>query len=127
MKKVVKLSCVFPALLIVKVFANILPLNITKRVFYGAQCYQFETSAGLAFLAMPSVMDILKHEKMVVAAYTILASRVVETEKKFNDIVTKGSLDLTALLANTEKSSDPSDPLYDRAAGEFRRHNWGQH
>lgn len=89
--------------------ANLLPLNITKRVFNGAQCYQFEMSAGSAFLAMPSVMDILKHEKMVVAAYTILASRVAETERKFNDIVTKGSLDLSALLANAEKSSDLRD------------------
>lgn len=89
--------------------ANLVPLNITKRVFNGTQCYQFEMSGGSAFLAMPSVMDLLKHEKIIINAYNILSSRVIETEKKFNDIVTKGSLDLSALLSNAEKSSDLRD------------------
>lgn len=85
------------------------PLTIAKRFFQGSQCYQLETPNGSVYIAMLSLMEVLRHEKLIVNAFNILSSRVAETEKKFNEIITKSSVDLAALMSTTEKSNSIHD------------------
>lgn len=82
------------------------PMTIGKKYFGGSLCYHFESANGSAFIAMTSVMELLKHESLLNGAAKYLEALVPDIERKFNDFVTKASSDLAAAITDADKSGD---------------------
>lgn len=83
------------------------PLNISKRQFGGAMCFNIETINGeTAMMAQNTCSELLKFENLIVSAIKKISAIVPEAEAKFNDLVNKASTDFAKILTDTEKSGD---------------------
>lgn len=85
---------------------NVTPVNITKKIFSGTMCFQIETPYGSAYLAMASVLEILKYEQLISAALNTTKSHEKEIEKKFNELLNKSGDDFSAAIDAAEKSGN---------------------
>lgn len=68
-----------------------MPSTIEKKNIGANICYTVANINGIAYIGMSSVLELLKHENLIVGAATILSGLAADIEKKFNDIVAKGA------------------------------------
>lgn len=83
-----------------------LPMGITKKYISGSVCFLIETMNGTAYIAMSSVMEVLKNEKLITAVTKSMGTLLPDCEKKFNDIIKRGATDLAAVLEEGERTGN---------------------
>lgn len=81
--------------------------NISKKNFGGNMTFHIEAATGgNAYIAMTSVLELMKNEGLIIAAIKLLNNVVSDAEQKFNNFITKGTADFSALIRDAEKSGD---------------------
>lgn len=86
---------------------NSIPFMFSKKFINGNVYYEIKTiNNGVVSLAMNSIMEMLKFEQIIIAAFHTMHALVDDVEKKFNDIVNKSKSDYSAVLSAAEKTGD---------------------
>lgn len=80
-------------------------IGITESNFNGRICYAYDTKDGRFYVAIESIMEMLKFERLIIACMKSMQSYAKHAEKTFNELVNR-STDLSTTLAEVEKSSD---------------------
>lgn len=80
-------------------------ISITESNFNGRVCYTYDTKDGRFYVAIESIMEMLKFERLIIACMKSMQSYAKHAEKTFNDLVNR-STDLSTTLSEVEKSSD---------------------
>lgn len=89
-----------------KEMENSYPLNISKKMWGGSVCFSIDNIVGEhCIIAQNSCSEMLKMERLIVAAIKKFTALVVGVEKKFNDTA-KTASDFSAIMADAEKSGD---------------------
>lgn len=85
-----------------------IPMSISEAYFNGALTYKIVNmnNGEMGYLAMATVMELMKVENLILAAANTLSSLADDAEKKFIDLATKCSSDFAATLKDIEKSGD---------------------
>lgn len=81
------------------------PINLTKTTF-KVPCYTIDIPTGRGIIAVSSIHELLKHEKMLISAFNTMNAVAPEVEKKFNELIGKCSNDFSAVVDAVEKSGD---------------------
>lgn len=84
------------------------PITIAQKNFGSTVCYQINNfiTGEIAYMAITSVMELLKIENLIVSAATAMANLATDFEKKYVDLVAKCSTDFSETLKELEKSGD---------------------
>lgn len=85
-----------------------MPFGICQKNFGSTMCYQISNynTGETVNMAITSVMELLKIEKILLAAVKTMSTMSVDMEKKFNDFVSKSSNDFEETLKDIEKLGD---------------------
>lgn len=83
------------------------PLNILKRPWGGAICFNIETINGeMGSMAQNSASDLLKFENLIISSIKKLQAIVENIEDKFNELVYKCVADFTSTMNEVRDSMD---------------------
>lgn len=83
---------------------NATAINVMKKFIGGNICFIVESIAGSAYMAMTTIMDLLKIEKLIVVGFKTMEQIAPEVERRFNEFA--GSPDLSHFFAEVENSGD---------------------
>lgn len=81
-------------------------MNIQKKFYQGNVCFEIETIYGKAYIAMSSLLELLKNEKFILGVGKKLETLLVGYEKQFDEMVVKGMSDFSSLITDIEQSAD---------------------
>lgn len=83
------------------------PISISSRPYFGRPCFFIETvMQESSIMAQSTCQDLLKIERLIIAACNKLQSLVETAEKEFNALITKSAVDLPKAMSDVIKSED---------------------